>query len=118
MKPGRTTGRFCPCLAGNLELKDIAFALRDSADTGAGIEGSIKTLKLEHVRWFRLLKGEARAKRLLIRKPAAQVVLKPQAPEGQDSVSTPESFLKKVSLAELRMVMPPGGGDPVDFLLR
>lgn len=88
-------------LAGNVELKDVAFALRDTTDAGPDIEGSIQSLRLQHVRWFRLRKGEARADRLLLREPVARVLLKASPKEEPDTTRAQESFLKKITLAEL-----------------
>lgn len=91
-------------LAGNVELKDVAFALRNTTDAGPDIEGNIQSLKLQHVRWFRLSKGEARADRLLIREPVARILLKAHQEEAPDTTQAQEkSFLKKVSLAELKV---------------
>ena len=90
-------------LAGNVTLKDVTFALRDTTDAGPDIEGNIQSIKLQHVRWFRLFKGEACAKRLLIREPVAQVLLKAPKEEKPDTTQSQESFLKKVSLAELKV---------------
>lgn len=89
--------------ARNVELKDVAFAVRDTTDAGPDIEGSVKALKLQHVHWFRLLKGEARANRLLIREPVTRIVLKAPRTETPDSTQAPEPFLKKVSLAECKV---------------
>lgn len=90
-------------LAGNVHLRDVAFTLRDTTDAGPDIEGNIQSLKLQHVRWFRLFKGEARAKRLLIREPVARILLKAPQKEEPDTTRPQESFLKKVSLGELKV---------------
>lgn len=90
-------------LAGNVELEDVAFALRDTAGAGPDIEANIKSLKLQHIRWFRLFKGEAGARRLLIREPVAKVLLKTPQKEEPDTTEVQESFLKKLSLAELKV---------------
>jgi len=83
-------------LAGNVNLRDVAFTLRDTTDAGPDIEGNIQSLKLQHVRWFRLFKGEARAKRLLIREPVARILLK--APQKEEPDTTRPRILPKKSL--------------------
>ncbi len=90
-------------LAGNLELKHVDLSIRDTTDAGPDLEGRIKAIQLKHVHWFRLLKGEARADRLLLREPDIRLLLKAPKAEEPDSAQTQESFLKKVSLAEFRV---------------
>jgi hypothetical protein len=95
-------------LAGNLEICDVDVTLRDSTDnTSPEIEGHVDAIKLERVRWSRLFKGEAHAKRLLIRGPQARIVLpakdaKKKETKAEEPASEP-SFLKKVSLSELHL---------------
>ena len=93
-------------ILGNLEFRDVEFALSDSTDAGPDIEGSIESIKLENLSWRSLMHGEASAKRLLIRAPLAQMVLKDGKPAPKkDSTerSDQTSFLKKVALSELRV---------------
>ena len=90
-------------LAGNVELKNVAFALRDTTDAGPDIEGNVASVQLKRVHWSRLVKGEARADRLFIRKPDARVLLKAPQAEKPDTARAEESFLKKVSLAEFKV---------------
>ncbi|MBQ9194275.1 MAG: hypothetical protein IJ152_01335 [Bacteroidales bacterium] len=91
-------------IGGNVELRDVDFALTDSTGVSPGVKGHVKALRLERVRWFRLLRGEADAGRLLIREPEVQLVLQGgEAPEKEDTASAQKSFLKRVSLGELRI---------------
>lgn len=91
-------------LAGNVELKNVALALRDTTDAGPDIDAIVASVQLKHVHWSRLFKGEARADKLLFRKPVARLLLKaPKDQEPKDSTQAQESFLKKISLAELRI---------------
>lgn len=91
-------------LAGNVELKNVDFSLRDTTDAGPDIAGSVASLKLKHIHWFRLFKGEAKADKLVIRKPEAQVLLKKQKETQEpDTTQAQESFLKKVALSQLRI---------------
>lgn len=90
-------------LAGNIELKKVDFALRDTTDAGPDIEGNIQSIKLQHVHWLRLRKGEARADRLLIREPVAQVLLKAPKKEEPDTSQAQASFLKKVFLSAFKV---------------
>ena len=62
-------------MAGNVGLNDVEVELTDSTSKSPDIQASIDAIKLEGVRWRRLLKGEAQAKRLVIRKPEAKVTL-------------------------------------------
>ena len=48
-------------IGGNVELRDVDFALTDSTGVTPDVKGHVKTLRLERIRWFRLLKGEADA---------------------------------------------------------
>ena len=96
-------------LAGNLELTGVEVALPDTTGTGLSVEGRIDAIKLEGVDLGGLLKGEARADRLLIKGPQAQVVLpkkdpkkEKQAEESEEAQAAP-SFLKTVALSELRL---------------
>ena len=96
-------------LAGNLELTGVEVALPDTTGTGLSVEGRIDAIKLEGVDLGGLLKGEARADRLLIKGPQAQVVLpkkdakkEKQAEEPEEAQAAP-SFLKTVALSELRL---------------
>ena len=96
---------FSPIL-GNLEFRDVEIAIRDSSNAGPQIEGRIEAIKLERLSWKSLTHGEASAKRLVIREPEVQMVLTgKKAAEKKDTASaSPEaSFLKKVSLSELRV---------------
>ena len=104
-------------LAGNLEVRGIDVALRDSTNVGPELEGHIEAVKLQHLCLFSLLKGEAHARRLLIRGPQAKLVLpsvkaskakkakKAKKAEKPDTAKTSSdsSFLKKVSLSEFRL---------------
>lgn len=91
-------------LAGNLELKDVAFAVKDTSGAGPNIQASVAAVKLKHIHWFRLLKGEAQADKLLIQKPEARVTLKKQKPQGPtDTTQAQEPFLKKVFLEQLQI---------------
>ena len=56
-------------LAGNVGLRDVEFELSDSTVSGQKIEGSIHAIELEGIKLRRLLKGEARARCLLIKNP-------------------------------------------------
>ena len=94
-------------VAGNVGLNDVEVELIDSTGKGPDIQASIDAIKLEGVRWSKLLKGEARAKRLVIRKPEARVTLpkkaKAQKKKEEEASAEEESFLKSVSLSELRV---------------
>ena len=91
-------------IGGNVELREVDFALSDSTGVSPEVKGHVKALRLERVRWFRLLKGEAHAGRLLIRKPDVQLVLQGgETPRKEDTISAPESFLKKLSLGALQI---------------
>ena len=93
-------------LAGNLELTGVEVALPDTTGTGISVEGRIDAIKLEGVDLSGLLKGEARAKCLLIKGPQAQVVLpKKEAKKEKKAEETQAepSFLKTVALSELRL---------------
>ena len=90
-------------LSGNLELRHVEIERSDSTDAGPGIHGRIEAIRLERVRWSGLFRGEASAKRLLIRGPRARLVLTGKSAEKEDSTSQEASFLKKVSLSELRV---------------
>lgn len=92
-------------LAGNLELKDVEIALRDSTGKSLELEGRMEALGLERLRWRSLLKGEAHARRLLIRGPEARLVLPQKAAKKASEPQAPDtaSFLKKISLSELRV---------------
>lgn len=94
-------------LAGNLELTGVQVALPDTTGTGLSVEGQIHTIKLEGVDLGGLLKGEARAKCLLIKGPEAKVVLPKKDPKkekkAQEEVQAEPSFLKTVALSELRL---------------
>ena len=76
-------------LAGNLELKHVDLSIRDTTDAGPDLEGRIKAIQLKHVHWFRLLKGEARADRLLLREPDIRLLLK--APKAEERPSLPST---------------------------
>ena len=52
-------------LGGNVEVKDVEVTFQDSTDTR--IQGQIKAIRLEKIRWSRLFKGEAIADRLVIK---------------------------------------------------
>ena len=101
-------------LAGNLTVEGVEITLIDSTLSEPLVEGRIETLKLEGMSLLRLLKGEAHARRLLIRGPEAKLVLPPKQAqknkkstkvETADTTSTlsDSSFLKKVSLSELSL---------------
>ena len=91
-------------IGGNVELREVDFALADSTGVSPEVKGHVKALRLERVRWFRLLRGEADARCLLIREPDVQLVLQGgEAPEKEDTASAQKPFLKKVSLGELRI---------------
>ncbi len=99
-------------ILGNLEFRDIKITLKDSTNTGPDVHGSIEAIKLENLSWRSMLKGEAEIKRLVIRGPMAQLVLpaqpaekKPAEEVKKDTTAQPAqaSFLKKVSLSELRV---------------
>lgn len=85
-------------LRGNLEFRDVEINLPDSVLTIADIKGKIESVKLERFNWLGLMRGEARARRLLVRGPEAQVVLTGVAPKEKDS--TDNSFLNKIALSE------------------
>ena len=52
-------------LGGNVEVKDVEVTFQDSTDTR--IQGQIKAIRLEKIRWSRLFKGEAIADRLVVK---------------------------------------------------
>jgi len=95
---------FSPIL-GNLEFRDVEIAITDSTHVGPDIEGSIEAIKLERLSWKSLTHGEASAKRLVIREPVVQIALSGKKAAKKDTATkSPEaSFLKKVSLSELRV---------------
>ena len=99
---------FSPIL-GNLVFRDIEIALGDSTEAGHDIEGRIEAIELERLSWISLVHGEARAKRLLIREPVVQIALtgkkadKKADQKDTAATSAEASFLKKVSLSELRV---------------
>ena len=101
-------------LAGNLAVEGVEITLIDSTLSEPLVEGRIEVIKLEGMSLLRLLKGEAHARRLLIRGPEAKLVLPPKQAqknkkstkvETADTTSTlsDSSFLKKVSLSELSL---------------
>lgn len=101
-------------LAGNLAVEGVEITLIDSTLSEPLVEGRIEVIKLEGMSLLRLLKGEAHARRLLIRGPEAKLVLPPkQAAKKKKSpkeetpdttqASSDSSFLKKVTLSELRL---------------
>lgn len=101
-------------LAGNLEIRGVEMALRDSTNVGPEIEGRIDAVKLEGMSLFHLFKGEAHARRLFIRGPEAKLVLPPKkaqkakkslkAENSDTTKASPDpSFLKKLSLSEIRL---------------
>ena len=93
-------------IAGNVVIRDVEIALRDSTTANPDIEGRIGAIKLEGLRWRSLFHGEAHARRLLIQKPDARLVLTGQAQkEKKDTAaqSSEPSFLKVVSLSEVRL---------------
>lgn len=94
-------------LAGSLEIRDVEIALQDSAKGIPDIRGSIEALQLEGLRWSALSHGEACAKRLIIRKPQARVVLPSPSEEKKDTAAAAaparKPFFQKVSLSEIRM---------------
>lgn len=94
--------------AGNLGLRDVEFELIDSTGKGPDIRARIDAIKLEGVQWRSLFRGEARAERLLIRKPETRLTLakktKGQKKEQKkEEVSAEASFLKHISLSELKI---------------
>lgn len=107
-------------LAGNLSVEGVELALVDNTLADPLVEGRIEAIKLEGMSLFRLLKGEAHARRLLIRGPEARLTLppkkaaktkksakagkSPKAIQNDTTQASPDSsFLKKVSLSELRL---------------
>ncbi|MCR4566373.1 MAG: hypothetical protein K5651_09850 [Bacteroidales bacterium] len=103
-------------LAGNLAVEGVEITLIDSTLSEPLVEGRIEVIKLEGMSLLRLLKGEAHARRLLIRGPEAKLILPPKqaakARKGKTSkasqndttqASPDSSFLNKVSLSELRL---------------
>ena len=107
-------------LAGNLAVEGVEITLIDSTLSEPLVEGRIEVIKLEGMSLLRLLKGEAHARRLLIRGPEAKLTLPPKqaakarksAKSGKNSkasqndttqASPDSSFLNKVSLSELRL---------------
>ena len=104
-------------LSGNLEVRGVDITLQDSTKLGPELEGHIEAIKLQNLCLFSLLKGEAHARRLLIRGPQAKLVLpsvkaskakkakKAKKAEKPDTAkaSSDSSFLKKVSLSEIRL---------------
>ena len=52
-------------LGGNVEVKDVEVTFQDSTDNH--IQGFVKSIRLEKIRWSRLFKGEALADRLVIK---------------------------------------------------
>ena len=101
-------------LAGNLAVEGVEITLIDSTLSEPLVEGRIEVIKLEGMSLLRLLKGEAHARRLLIRGPEAKLVLPPKQAqknkkstkvETADTTSTlsDSSFLKKVSLSEMSL---------------
>ena len=91
--------------AGNLDVLDVEVSLRDSAKINPDIDARIKAVKLEQLNWKNLFHGEACAKRLIIREPAVNLVLTGETPPAKDSTETSpeESFIKKVSISEVRI---------------
>lgn len=89
-------------ILGNLEFQDIEMELPDSVLEIANLVGTIESIKLERLSWMDLVRGQAHARRLLIRGPQAQVVLTGNLPEEKDSTAQPAtpSFLKKISFSE------------------
>ncbi|MBP5539650.1 MAG: hypothetical protein J6X69_07530, partial [Bacteroidales bacterium] len=65
-------------LAGNLSVEGVELALVDNTLADPLVEGRIEAIKLEGMSLFRLLKGEAHARRLLIRGPEARLTLPPK----------------------------------------
>jgi len=103
-------------ILGNLEFRDVEITIKDSTNAGPDVQGSIEAIKLEQLSWRSLMKGEAKAKSLVIRGPMAQLVLpakpadekteeqKPaEVKEDSTAQSAQDFFLKKVSLSELRV---------------
>lgn len=94
-------------IRGNLAFRDVEISIQDSSNAGPQIEGRIEAIKLERLSWKSLTHGEASAKRLVIREPEVKMVLtgkKKKAGKKDTASTSPEaSFLKKVSLSELRV---------------
>lgn len=90
-------------ILGNLEFRDVAFSLRDTAGIGPDIDGRIEAIRLERLHWLSFIHGEARAERLLIREPEARLVLTGKTAEEKDSTeqAPPASFLKRIALSEV-----------------
>lgn len=93
-------------IAGSLDLRDVEFEVSDSTNAEQQLKGRIDAIMLKGISWRKLMKGEAHADRLTIRKPVAQVVLSENAPEKKaeaEKAPADTSFLKRVSLSELRI---------------
>lgn len=92
-------------LAGNVGLRGVEFDISDSTVSGQKIQGHIHAIELEGVRLRKLLKGEARARRLLVKEPQVQVTLDQNAPqqEKDTAASADASFLKQVFLSEVKV---------------
>jgi hypothetical protein len=93
-------------LGGNLELTGVEVALPDTTGSGLSVEGQIDVIKLEGVDLKGLMKGDARAKLLLIKGPQAQVVLPKQTAKNEKKAQEPKaepSFLKTVAVSEVRL---------------
>lgn len=94
-------------ILGNLEFRDVEFTLRDSTHAVPDVQGHIEAISLEKLRWRSFVKGEAHARRLLVRGPVARLVLPAESgkPAQEDSTAraAQASFLKKVSLSELQV---------------
>lgn len=92
-------------VGGNLGLSDVEFELSDPEGLRPDIHTRIAAIKLEGLRWRSLFRGEASARRLLIRSPRVRVMLTGSPVPRKDStpVSADASFLKKISLAQLRV---------------
>lgn len=96
-------------ILGNLEFRDIKISFCDSTGTLPQVQGSIDAIRLENLRWRSFAQGEARAKRLVIRGPKARLVLPENTAEkeseevDEDSTAFESSFLKKVSLSEIKV---------------
>jgi len=93
-------------LAGNAELRDVEVELQDTTLMGLDLKGKIEAIRLEKVSWSSLPKGEASAKRLLIKGPQANLLLTGKASgqeENPEQESTPDSPFHKIFLGEVKV---------------
>lgn len=97
-----------------IDFRNLSFSLIGGIVQLQGVEvekdsikAYVEAIKLEGISWKSLMRGEASAKRLLIKGPSAKIVITGEEENSEEetgSVAAPEnSFLKKVALEELRI---------------